>query len=236
LRERSVTVDVVRPTADLSGYDAVVAPTLYLADGDLADHLDAYVAGGGELLVTMRSGIKDPHNKLHDAPQPGPLRDLVGAEVADHESVPEKLASRVVYDGESYDAGVWNEWLEPVHKRTAVQGRYDGERAEGEAAVVHTGHGDGAVTYVGTWPGADLAGALVGDLLDRAGVRTTAPLDDRVRLARRDGLTWVVNFGDAPVSVDAPGDSEWVVGDGTVGPVDAAVVDATPTDLTVERE
>jgi hypothetical protein len=30
------------PTADLDGYDAVVAPTLYLADGDLAGDLEAY--------------------------------------------------------------------------------------------------------------------------------------------------------------------------------------------------
>jgi beta-galactosidase len=236
LRERSVSVDVVRPTADLAGYDAVVAPTLYLADTDLADGLDSYVAGGGELLVTMRSGIKDPYNKLHDAPQPGPLRDLVGAEVADHESIPEKLESRVVYDGESYDAGVWNEWLDPVHERTTVEGRYEGERADGEAAVVQTGHGDGAVSYVGTWPGADLATALVGDLLDRAGVETTDPLGDRVRLAHRDGLTWVVNFGDSAVTVDAPEDAAWLVGDGAVGPVDAAVVEASPTDLTVDTE
>ena len=235
LRERGVTVDVVRPTADLSDYEAVVAPTLYLADGDLATHLGAYVEDGGELLVTMRSGVKDPYNKLHDAPQPGPLRDLVGAEVADHESVPDDLASDVVYDGDTYDAGVWNEWLEPL-EGTTIRGRYDGDMADGEGAVVHADHGDGAVTYVGTWPGEDLASALIGDLLDRAGVETTEPPGDRVRLAHRDGFTWIVNFGDEAVDVETPSDAEWVVGDGTVSAVDAAVIDAAPADLTVESE
>jgi len=233
LQERSVTVDIVRPTADLSGYGAVVAPTLYLADDRLAGHLDEYVTAGGELLVTMRSGIKDPHNKLHDVLQPGPLTDLVGAEVADHESIPEDLASDVVYDGETYDAGVWNEWLHPVHKRTEVAGRYAGERADEEAAIVETGHGEGSVTYVGTWPDSDLAGALVADLLERADVAATDPLGDRVRFVHRDGLTWVVNFGDERLEVDAPADATWVVGDEAVDAVDAAVVDAEPADLTV---
>mgnify|MGYP000165094560 FL=1 len=236
LRERSVTVDVVRPTADLSGYDAVVAPTLYLADGDLAENLASYVEDGGELLVTMRSGIKDPYDKLHDAPQPGPLRDLVGAEVVDHESVPEDLASRVEYDGATYEAGVWNEWLEPVAESAYVTGRYAGELADGEGAVVHNEHGEGSVTYVGTWTDTALASALVGDLLERAGVDRTGPLGDRVRLTHRDGLTWVTNFGTDPVEVDAPDDARWLVGETTVGAVDAAVVEADPTDLTVDSD
>jgi len=234
LRERSTTVDVVPPTADLDGYDAVVAPTLYLADDDLGRHLDAYAESGGELLVTMRSGLKDPHNKLHDGPQPGPLRDLVGADVEQFESVPAALESEVVYDDRRFDCRVWNEWLAPA-ERTEVLGRFEGERADGEAAITQAELGDGSVTYVGTWPGADLAGALVDDLLDRAGVATTAPLPEQVRLAHRDGLTWIANFRDEPLSVTAPGDATWYLGGDEIDAFDVAVTDAAPTTIAVQE-
>ncbi|ESP87074.1 beta-galactosidase [Candidatus Halobonum tyrrellensis] len=231
LRERSVGVDVVRPTADLSGYDAAVAPSLYLADDDLADALGSYVEGGGELLVGMRSGVKDPYNKLHDAPQPGPLATLVGATVDDHESVPDSLESGVVVDGERFDARVWNEWLSPADDGAEVVARYDGGRADGEAAVVRNAVGEGAATYVGTWPGEELARTLVGDVLDRAGVETTDPLPAGVRLANRGGLTWVANFSADPVPVDAPDGATWHVGDDAVDPYDVAVTDAAPSSL-----
>ncbi|WP_321576068.1 beta-galactosidase [Halosolutus gelatinilyticus] len=235
LRRRSVTVDVVPPRADLDGYDAIVAPTLYLADDELAARLDDYVAAGGELLVTMRSGVKDPYNKLHDAPQPGPLRDLVGAEIRRHESVPAELESAISYGGERFDSRVWNEWLSPTAEAVDVLGRYEGERADGEVAIVRNPVGDGNVTYVGTWPDDDLASALVGDLLDRADCETADPLPEQVRFARRDGLTWIANYRSEPLAIAAPSDATWFLGGSEIEAYDVAVTDAPPTDLALNE-
>ncbi|MFC6825132.1 beta-galactosidase [Halopelagius fulvigenes] len=232
LRERSVHVDVVPPTAELAEYDAVVAPTLYLVTDELAETLTSYVEGGGELLVTMRSGVKDAYDKLHDAAQPGPLRSLVGADVEQHESVPDAMDGTVVYDGREFGCRVWNEWLSPAEEGAEVTGRYDGTMADGTPAIVRNAVGDGSVTYVGTWPDSDLAGAVVGDLLDRAGVETTDAFPAHVRVSRRGGLTWIANFGGDSMSVDAPADAEWALGGSTVGPYDVAVTDADPASLT----
>jgi beta-galactosidase len=227
-----MTVDVVPPTADLGGYDAVVAPTLSLAEADLADALESYAGDGGELLLTMRSGVKDRHNRLHDAPQPGPLRELVGARVEEHESVPAALESRVVLDGDRFDCRVWNEWLAPAD--ATVAGRYEGGRADGRPAVVHDEVGTGGVTHVGTWPGDALAGGLVGDLLDRAGVAASGPFPPQVRATRRDGLTWIANFRAEPPALSAPADADRLLGGDEVGPYDVAITDATPAELTVD--
>jgi beta-galactosidase len=234
LRERSVTVDVVDPAADLGAYDAVVAPSLYLVDDDLATHLESYVADGGEVLVGMRSGVKDPYIKRHERAQPGPLRELIGATVDQHESVPEELESAVTYGDRGFGATVWNEWLVPDDD-TDVLGRYEGERADGRPAIVHSDGGDGGVTYVGTWPGSDLAGRLVGDLLDRAGVATTEPFPPQVRATRRGGLTWIANFRGESLSVAAPDDATWLLGGDEVDAYDVAVTDAEPSALSVDE-
>ncbi|WP_224337600.1 beta-galactosidase [Haloprofundus halobius] len=236
LQARSVTVDIVPPSTELADYDAVVAPTLYLVDDRLAERLDSYVRSGGELLVTMRSGVKDPYNKLHETQQPGPLTDLLGTEVTRFESVPERIESSVGYGGERFACHVWNDWLSPVSDSADVVGRYVGELADGEAAVVHNTVGDGSVVYVGTWPEASLADELVDDLLTRADVKTTPRLPNQVRMAQRNGLTWVTNFSSDPVTVDIGADARWLVGDESVDSYDVAVTDAAPATLSVQQQ
>lgn len=187
LRARGVTVDVVHPRSDLSGYSAAVAPTLHLADADLATHLKAYVDAGGHLLLGVRSGYKDPFHKLHDEPAPGPLAALVGATVDRHESLPETMETTVAYDGSEYAYRTWAEWLAPE----VATGR--GEHASGLAdracAIVERDVVDGSVAYYGVWPGKGLADALVVDLLERAGVEAVDRLPDGVRLAERGERT-----------------------------------------------
>jgi len=233
LRRRSVQVDVVHPDRELSGYDAVVAPALHLVDGALADRLEALVADGTELLFGARTGYKRPDNRLPDAPQPGPLADLVGATVANHESVPERLAPTVTYDGDRYDARTFAEWLSPDGARE--RGSHVGGPGDGHAAVTRNAVGAGHAAYCGVWPGEDLADALVADLLARAGVARSERFPAGVRCGSRGPYAWVTNFTGDPVDVAAPADAGWVLGDGELAPFDAAVVDCPATALSVAR-
>ncbi|GAB3688085.1 beta-galactosidase [Salinarchaeum chitinilyticum] len=231
LRRRGVQVDVVPPDRDLDDYAAVVAPLQYLLGDDLSERLADYVREGGELLLTARTGEKDQYNQLHEELQPGPLAPLVGATVDQHESLPEQLETRVTYDGDPYDYRTWAEWLD-VDDAT-VRGRYESGTGSGRAAIVDAERGDGSVTYCGVWPERELADAITGSLLERAGVPTHDPLRDGVRIAQRDGYVWVTNFTGEPRSVDVPEDATWIVGDGTVGAYDLCVVKCDRSALSV---
>ncbi|WP_101295589.1 beta-galactosidase [Halegenticoccus soli] len=257
LRERGVQVDVVHPRADLDGYAAVVAPTLHLVDDALASHLRDYVEAGGELLLTIRSGVKDPWNKLRAEPAPGPLADLVGATVERHESLPDSIAPEVSYsDGsggsgrsgrsdqtdrpgrpnrtaEPYPARTWAEWLAPGD--ATVVGTHESGVAAGRPAIVRNDVGSGSATHVGTWPEADLAAAVAGNLLDRAGVGCADRFPTGVRAAERDGFVWITNFTSDPVRISAPADAAWVVGDAAVGAFDVSVVEADLGSVSVDR-
>ena len=59
------------PLPDLSSYDIVLAPTLWVVPDALALLLANYVASGGCLLLTMRSGSKNGDNQYPAAPLPG---------------------------------------------------------------------------------------------------------------------------------------------------------------------
>lgn len=231
LRARGVQVDIVPPERALEGYEAVVAPVLHLVEADLANDLEQYVDNGGELLLGARSGVKDRYNKLRDDPAPGPLTALVGATVDQHESVPEALETRVSYRGEGFEYRTWGEWLAPDGGGTL--GVHESGVGEGRPAIVRNTVGNGHVTYCGVWPERLLAAALVSDLLDSAGVAHTARLPEGVRVAERDGLTWITNFTGEPVRVDSDGD--WIVGDSTVEPYGVGVIRAAATSIGVKR-
>jgi beta-galactosidase len=238
LRRRGVAVDVVPASRDLDGYASVVAPSLHLVDDDLAGRLADYAADGGELVLTVRTATKDEHHTLRDELAPGPLSGALGARVVQHESLAPGVETRVSYGGtdderagdDTYEFRTWGEWLEPDD--AAVLGTHASGPAAGEPAIVRNDHGSGSVSYVGVWPGGDLADALVADLIERADVPAVDPLPDGVRLTERDGYTWVTNFGRDAVEVDAAGDL--VLGEATVPGRGLAVVEGATHEVSVD--
>ncbi|MBC9987912.1 MULTISPECIES: beta-galactosidase [Haloferax] len=234
LRARGVQVDVVHPDAPLDDYEAVVAPGLHLVDTELADHLTQFVEQGGQLLVGARSGVKTPANQLHETLAPGPLADLTGLVVDQHESYPEDVPLAVEVDGDEYAATIWAEWLDPDPQTTVVATHTSGPGA-GRPAVTRRNRGDGSVTYCGVWPGSELLDELVAELLSRGGIKHTSRLPDGVRFNERDGLTWVTNFTSRQFELDVPMGAV-VSGGQTLGAFDVAVVSTAPHLISISNE
>src|SRR6185369_14566593 len=67
--------DVLPVDADLSGYEAVVVPALYLMSQATHARLRAYAAQGGRLVITAGSGLVDEWVRV----TPNSLADLIGA-------------------------------------------------------------------------------------------------------------------------------------------------------------
>ena len=77
--KRNIPVDFVQDTADFSRYKLLVAPLQYLMDPELEQRYRDYVRGGGHLVLTMRTGVKDVYNRcMCQAPLPGGLSDVRG--------------------------------------------------------------------------------------------------------------------------------------------------------------
>jgi beta-galactosidase len=84
---RNISVDITAPNADLSAYDLIVAPSLHLLNQADADNLMRYVSGGGILLVTQRTGVKDEFNAVVNQRLPGLLAKVCGVEVEEYDSL-----------------------------------------------------------------------------------------------------------------------------------------------------
>ncbi|MCF2528096.1 beta-galactosidase [Yinghuangia soli] len=149
-----VGIDVVHPSADLSGYKLVVLPGLYMLSEENAARIAEFVERGGSLLATFFSAIVDENDRVHLGGYPGPLRDVLGVRVeefwptAEGEGIPVRAA-----DGTPEPAGAASLWREDVALHGArPELLFAGpDWDDRPAATVHT-YGAGTARYIATRP------------------------------------------------------------------------------------
>jgi beta-galactosidase len=188
LRARAQGADIVSIDAPLGGYRLVVAPALNVLAPAEARALEAYVRGGGHLVLGPRSGMKDAYNALWPSRQPGPLKDALGARVEQFYAL-DKPAPVVGRWGQG-EATIWAEALGGVGAGDEVLMRYGPSNGwlDGQPAAVTRRLGKGRITYVGAWMDPKLTDAMAADLLRESGVSTFAPqAPEGVEVAVREG-------------------------------------------------
>jgi len=190
---RGLDVDVRPPDAELAGYPLVVAGTRYLADEALAARLEAYVAGGGQLVLGPRSGFLDGAGRVPMSGAPGRLRRLAGVRVAEADAPgPERENAVRFAEGDGFPVDGWLEWLEP-DPGTEVLATYAADFQRGAPAVTRRG----GCWYVGA-RGAD--DGLASRVLAAAGAGgARLPADVEVRA--RGPFVFVLNHAEEPVAL-----------------------------------
>ncbi len=224
LRALARSIDIVADTAPLGRYKLVVAPALNVLTPEAAKNLEAYVRGGGHLVLTQRSAMKDEDNSLYPQRQPGPLADLLGARVEQWYS----LDKPVPVDGEwgTGEDHVWAEQLSVSSPETRTLMRYGRSNGwlDGQPAAVTRSVGKGSITYIG----AGLEGATMKAAADwmrkEAGLRPImSDLPEDIDLAIRSGngkrIFIFTNYAASPRTIALPGPMEDILMGGTVSTV-----------------
>lgn len=66
LYSRNIPVDFINDKFDFNNYGLVIAPLQYLMTPELEEKFKNYVKNGGNLVLTMRAGVKDITNRCGD--------------------------------------------------------------------------------------------------------------------------------------------------------------------------
>ena len=213
LWSRGITLDAVRPGADLSGYKLVVVPTLYLVDDATAAALQEYVTGGGHLVVTYFSGIVDESDHIRLGGYPGAFTTVLGLRTEEFFPLPAGDTVQLTGLGDELPAAgatgtVWTE-LTHLAGAQAVARYADGPVAGHPAVTVHR-WGAGTAWYIGTRLDDASLDHLLGQVAARAGVSPAADVPRGVEVTRRRGaqgrsFLFVINHNDHQVSVPTDG-------------------------------
>jgi beta-galactosidase len=213
LLDAGVRADVVPVDADLTGYQAVLAPLLHVVPADLATKLEAHVNGGGNLVTGWFSGIVDQDDHVYLGGYPGAFRDLLGIRV--EEFGPLLAGRKVPVDlaGQELVGTLWADEVDLVAADVEVlasfRGGVDGGELAGMPALTRRPHGAGSASYVATRLGPEDLAVALRTLL--AGVGVTSELPEHLRgavehVVRTDGeqfFHFLVNRTDH--ELDLPG-------------------------------
>jgi beta-galactosidase len=211
LKDLGCPVDVITEDKDFSAYPFLIVPADQLVDAGLVQRWTKYAQGGGHLIVTCRTGQKDRHGHLWEAPWAGPILDLIGAKIKFYDTLPAPVSGSVEAGGHSYDWFSWGEVLDPDEGTTALAHYADQFYAGGVAAV--TRHlGSGTVTYVGVdSKDGGLEAQLVRGVYQEAGV-PVENFDDGFLVDWRDGFWVATNFTAKVQAAPVPSSSSILVG------------------------
>lgn len=207
---RNIAVDIIPSTTaagELARYAIVAAPALIMVKPAVADAVETYVRGGGRFLTGYMAGIHDEHDLVIPGGYPGPFRALTGVWAEEIDAIAPGTTIPVLFDsGEAAGEIVAN----IMHLEGAqTLATYGGTGFySGTPAVTVNGYGDGRAYYVGTPLDACGMDALIGPIIDEAGLEPIVT-PDGVEVAERyadDGGIWtfVINLTDSEQRISVP--------------------------------
>jgi len=195
--DNGVPVRFVAPDADFAGLKLLVVPFLYLELPGLEARLREFCEAGGHLVLTMRTGVKDEHNRvLTDRALPGSLADLAGIEIHDYDCLrADHVAIR--RGRKEYLGSLWWDVVELKGAEVWAVGESSWHR--GQPAITRAKTARGGVWYLGTLPDHDLLRVWAAEASREAGVASLGPGEADVELAVRRSesreFLFVLNHG-----------------------------------------
>jgi len=210
-----VGVEYFCPSDDLSPARILVAPTLFLAEAGLAEKLGKYVEGGGTLVLTFRSGVKDAANVVVNDRLPGVLKHLAGCEVEEYDALVKeeswKLDLGKPLPRKPARASVWCDQLKLAGAKLLA--KYAEGPFKGSPAAALNRLGAGQVVYVGFQGDPVFYNTLVRWLLAEAKVLPPFAPSDAVEITERvrgkDRFLFVLNHAGEPQKLALPSKPAW---------------------------
>jgi beta-galactosidase len=160
--EQKLNIDFVPKTADLSRYKLVFAPQMILVDPQTVASLARFVEGGGILVMSAHSAVKDRDNALTGKTLPVDMTDLFGVEVDQFQTygAPSADKNAVVFtDGAKAPIRVWADVLKPSTARVAAT--WESDFFKGAPSCTENTKGKGLAVYFGSFLQRDSARELV---------------------------------------------------------------------------
>lgn len=193
-----INVDIVSWQSDISSYEVVVAPTLYLVDDEVTGALYSFTEKGGTLVLTNRSGVKNRDNSCIMQPLPTVFTKLMGVRVKEYDAPGYREQKLRMADGREYAVSGWCDLLET--DTADVLACYGDEFYAGTPAVTCNSYGKGRAYYVGTIGRKDFYHALAERILEEKEMFYVKDLPGGIEITYREkeDKTYAFFFNNTP--------------------------------------
>lgn len=209
---QNIQVDMIGSDSDLSKYDIVIAPVLYMVKPGYASRLEAFVANGGTFVTTFFSGIVNESDLVTMGGYPGELRQLLGIWVEEIDALQPYMSNRIVMNDTLGTLHLQGEYscsllCDLLHSEGAdVLAVYGDDFYKGMPVLTRNQFGEGQAWYVASSPNQDFLTGLVAHLCEQKGIKSVLQTPQGVEVSRRmkDGMTFtfIMNHNEIEQIVD----------------------------------
>lgn len=179
----NIPVDIISVEDDLSKYDLVIAPVLYMVKPGYDEKIRTFVKDGGRFVTTFFSGYVDDHDLVTIGGYPGKLRDILGIWVEEEDALPENAANSFTYDGINYPATLICDLLHTEDAESLCC--YEKDFYAGMPALTRNHFGKGEAYYVATRSNPEFYRTFIGEICKEAGIRPIINTPDCVEVTKR---------------------------------------------------
>lgn len=217
LSEMNISVDFVSVEDDLSAYQLVLAPLLYMCKDGFDEKIRSFVKEGGTFLTTYFSGYVEDHDLVVTGGYPGRLKDILGIWVEETDAIPEGKQNSFTYQGKTYPASVLCDLL---HLQGAESlSCYDSDFYKGLPVLTCHTYGKGKAYYVATRSDEAFYKDFLGELCQKTGIQPViknAPdgVEATLRGNDKGDFLFLLNHGEKAAEVELPkGGRDLISGD-----------------------
>ncbi|UFT98791.1 beta-galactosidase [Radiobacillus kanasensis] len=207
--DANIQVDMVGVEEDLSKYDLVVAPVLYMIKDGFDKKIQEFVENGGTFLTTFFSGIVDENDLVTLGGYPGKLREVLGiwSEEIDalHPSSTNEIVMREKWSNKSsYSC---NLLFDLIHTEGAdVVAEYGSDFYKGMPAVTRNEFGKGKAWYVASSPDESFLKELMVQICTESAIESLLEVPAGVETTERvkddTHYLFVLNHNSEKVQID----------------------------------
>ena len=215
LWDNGIAVDIISGEEELSDYDLVAAPMLYMVSAACGKRIRDFVEGGGCLLTTYQSGIADETDLCFEG-APGPLSDILGIRCEETDVLhpaESLLMSPLDITSTALPAagGTVTDYCELIRTETArTVARFRGSLEEGSPALTVNDFGKGTAWYLAGRLDVNSLKTLYRHLAAKSGLDSfhnliefrTPGVNLQVRHGKSQSYLFVMNFGPEPGRIE----------------------------------
>ncbi|GAA5417219.1 beta-galactosidase BgaP [Paraliobacillus ryukyuensis] len=188
--QKNIPVDMIGVDEDLSQYDLVIAPVLYMVKQGHAERLKQFVKDGGTFVTTFFSGIVNENDLVALGGYPGEFRDLMGIWSEEIDALEPTHYNEIMFHktfGSLKGHYNCNLLFDLIHSETAeVLATYGDDFYQGIPVVTKNKFGKGQAYYIASSPDQSFMLDFVDTLRKKLALEVAANAETGVEIIARE--------------------------------------------------
>ena len=218
---QDIACEIVNGSDDLSQYDLIVAPIMYMVKPETISKLQQFVENGGTLISSYFSGMVDEYDRVILGGFPNKLRDLFGITTKEIDTLYPNEHGQVRFADKTYSTKDYNQVITAT--TATVLGQYQDNFYQGTPAITKNSFGKGTTYYLAARLGRDFLKEFYKPIIKKLALAndfiTNPSYEVSCQTRSKNGITYhfLMNFSETEQEVLTNRDSIDVENGTTVG-------------------